>query len=196
MLRPHIIVAGFARCGTTLTMHMLHAAGVACIGETPGFEVREISGMAVSRDFLFARFGHAFKLLDPHILTLPAGMPRTPVIWLDRNPVQQARSQAKFAHMVGGMPMANRDHLRRWAAGLKEDRPRALRRFAGWPVLTLQFEGLIEAPRNSAALIARFLNPWWHGLDHEAMAAKVLPRSTDCQPGVDIEMRLSEEAGA
>jgi hypothetical protein len=191
--RPHLIVSGLARCGTTLTMTMLHAAGVPCIGNRPDFEVEEIDHLHVDPEYLAQFPGHAFKLLDPLFTPLPAGMPPTPVIWLDRDPKQQARSQAKFIHLNMGLPMASRAHLRKWAAGLRRDRGPSLARFKGWPILIMRFENLIEDHIQSAAIIADFLRPWWQ-VDPVKMELEVLPRSAECAPDIEIELRLSRMA--
>jgi hypothetical protein len=41
-MKPYVIVAGFGRCGSSLTMTMLHAAGIPCIGTPPDFEVNQM----------------------------------------------------------------------------------------------------------------------------------------------------------
>lgn len=194
-LRPHIIVAGLARCGTTLTMHMLHAAGIPCIGKRPGFEVEQTDHRTVDPAFLARHPGHAFKLLDPHHCPLPAGLPGV-LIWLDRNPVEQAKSQAKFAHLMLGVRPANRAILRRWSAALRVDRARALAPFADWPTLILDFERIILRPQITAERIARHLEPWWPDLDIRGMAQQVRPRSPACAPGLEIELALTAEADA
>lgn len=192
--RPHIIVGGLARCGTTLMMHMLHAGGIPCIGTKPDFEVEEVNHRQVDPAFLARHPGHALKLLDPHETPLPVGT-RAVLIWLDRDPDQQARSQAKFVRMtMSGIPMPNRSTLRRWAAGLRGDRAKALARFPGWPRLELKFEAIITGPETTAHQIAGFLCQWWPDLDVERMAAQVRPRPTDCAPDLAIELALSEEA--
>lgn len=190
--KPHIIVGGLARCGTTLMMHMLHAGGVSCIGAKPAFEVDEINHRAVNLDFLARHPGHAFKLLDPHMTALPDGLDAV-VIWLDRDVDEQARSQAKFVQMLAGAPRPNRAQMRRWAAGLRADRPAALACLSRWPGLVMRFEDLIEAPQVSALQVAVFLAPYWR-LNAGAMAAQVRPRPSTCAPDMAIELSLSAEA--
>jgi hypothetical protein len=128
VLREHaahsIAVGGLARCGTTLMMHMLHAGGIPCMGSKPDFEVDEFNNRPVKAAFLERHSGHAFKLLDPHRTPLPHGF-RGVLVWLDRDPAQQAKSQAKFVHLMTGAPMANRAQLREWAStfGVTAGRP-------------------------------------------------------------------------
>jgi hypothetical protein len=191
MSNPWIAVAGLARCGTTLTMNMLHAAGIPCIGCAPAFEVAEINHRAVSRDFLNRYPGHAFKHLDPHLAPLPRELPLL-VIWLDRDPKEQAKSQAKFVTVLMGLPTPTRAHIRRMAQGLKRERPVALAQYNGCPRLVLQFEEVLKEPRTAALQIAAFLRAYWGLLDIDRMAAQVRSRTPECQPGLDIELAMLE----
>lgn len=186
---PYIVVAGLGRCGTSLLMQMLDAGGIPCIGPYPAFEPEALrTSRAIDPAFLARYPGHAFKLLDPHRTPLPP-IPGV-LIWLDRELREQARSQAKFATLMMGVPMANRVHLRRWASGLRADRERGLAPFEGWPRLVLRFEDIIRRPDDAALLIAARLRPWFNNINEAAMAAQVRPRSTDCAPGLDLELSL------
>ena len=40
---PALLVAGLGRCGTSLMMQMLAAAGLPCVGEFPAYEVPELN---------------------------------------------------------------------------------------------------------------------------------------------------------
>lgn len=191
----HIAVCGLGRCGSTLLMHMLHAAGIPCIGGKPAFEHDQFRRKLVDREFLAAHPGHAFKLLDPHLVKLPAGITVGKAIWLDRDVEQQARSQAKFVHLLEGVPLPNRAQLRHWKANLRGDREKALRALP-WLKLFLSFESLIEAPTATAAKLAAALHPVVGELDAGKMAAVVHRRSTACAEGLDIESILLAEAEA
>lgn len=189
--KPHIIVAGLARCGTSLTMQMLHAAGVSCIGDFPGFESPELSHRAVDPSFLARYPGHALKLLDPHLVRWPRQVPGI-AIWLDRDSIEQARSQAKLVHLLMGRPSASRHDIRRIAASLRRERPLALAILSGMPTLHLSFERLLGNSREAAGLIADHIAPAWPGLDIEAMARVVKARSPLCARGLEIELSLVE----
>lgn len=167
---PYVVVAGLARCGTSLTMQMLHAGGIPCIGAYPDFEVDEVNHRAVDPAFLAQHPGHAFKVLNPQETPLPT-LPAAVLIWLDRDPEQQARSQAKFAHLTMGVPVPNRAHLRRWESGLRRDRGPALAQFGGWLKLLLNFEDIIAQPLRASYQIAARLSPWWPDIDFQRMAA-------------------------
>lgn len=200
MNAPIVLIAGLGRCGTTLTMHMLAAGGMACVGEAPGYEPRELLGLR--REWIDAQAGRAMKMIDPHAFGFPPptqGSPSVRTIWLDRNPVEQARSQAKFAHMVGGLPMPNRDHMRRWTRGLPTDRRAALKALkvaSAAPGLMMDFEALLGLPVTAAAAIAEFLAPDFPNLDVGAMAAVVRDRPTSCAPDLAIELDLIAKAEA
>jgi hypothetical protein len=194
--RPNIVVAGLARCGTSVTMQMLHAGGVPCIGEWPAFEVGDVNGAPVDPAFMARYPGHALKVLDPHRTKLPPLASGGVLIWLDRDPVEQARSQAKFVHLMTGVPVPNRAHMRSWTAGLRSDRVPALAQFGGWPKLLLDFEQIVTDPRRAARSIATRLEPWWPNLDAERMADQVRPRPPACAPDLAMELRLVAEAGA
>lgn len=189
---PVLFVSGLARCGTSLTMQMLSAAGIPCAGDFPGFEVDAVNHRDISPAFMVAHRGQAVKWLNPH-LTSPGVDPVFFVtLWLDRNPVEQARSQAKFVHLLMGAPYPDRRHLRRWASGLRRDRAIALGFIGifGWPKLMLDFEALVGKPRETAARIAAWLEPWFGPLDVDRMAAAVRPRESRCEPGLAIEAAL------
>lgn len=192
MTKPHIIVAGLGRCGTTLMMHMLRAAGIPCIGEPPAFEVDETNHRKVSDAFLSRHPGHALKLLDPHLTPLP--LASAPTIWLDRDAKEQAKSQAKMATIIMGLPTPSRLHMRRWCSGLRSDRSIALAALPPGPRLRIAFEGLINAPSCAAHSVAAFLAPWWPELDAAKMAAVVKPRSAACASDLSIELALVDEA--
>jgi hypothetical protein len=196
MNTKHVAIAGLGRCGTTLVMHMLHAAGVPCIGTKPGFEVKELARSLIDRDLFDQHPGHAFKWLDPHHAHLPATVEIGLVIWLNREPGEQARSQAKFANQLGGRPFLNRAGLRALRRQLLTERVQALNALSAWPKVFFQFESILAAPVPTAEKIATALEPFYGGLDPRLMAAKVRQRSPLCAPDFSIELELSDEAKA
>ena len=133
------------------------------------------------------------KVLDPHRQPLPRSAPAA-IIWLDRAPREQARSIAKFGHLVGGMPAADRRMLRAFEAGLVRDRALALRAVPK-PLLALRFEEVLIRPHAAAHRMAAALAPWWPGLRTEAMARVVIPRPPECLPGL-LELTLLARAEA
>jgi len=184
-MRPYVIAAGLGRCGSSMTMQMLAAGGMACIGTAPDYEVREIAFGRVPLPYLVARQEHAFKLVTPNVIKLPPL--NAVVLWLDRDEKEQARSQAKFLAMTLGKPMPNREQLRHWARGLRQSRALARGRLSRFPMLTLRFEQTVRHPRQAAAEIAEFLLGAGYVVDAARMAAVVIDRDPGCAGGLEIE---------
>ncbi len=191
-----ILVCGFGRCGSSLTMQMLSAGGLGVAGEAPSFEPDELRPRAEMRNridatWLDAQRGRAVKLLDPQRYILPPGNYRA--IWLSRDAIEQARSQAKFAYMLLGLPRS-RGQVRALARSYRSDRPRAIAtlRVAGAEIFEVAFEALVgSGRRETARALAEFIGA---DLDIDRMAAAVLPRGLECQPGLDIELALIRRA--
>lgn len=195
---PVIVVSGLGRCGSSLVMQMLHAGGMACIGDAPDFEDSVNTGGHVDDQWLAMQAGRAVKILDPH--RVGGGSPKTHrlVIWLDRDVDEQAKSHSKFLHHMAGMPLFNREQRRLCANSLKRDRARALVQFKGQPILLMPFEMLIGKPLEAAGLIVDHLRVdqlrFRHPLDIAAMAAVVVPRTIECMPDLSIEESLVRKA--
>ena len=95
MSLPITVVAGFGRCGSSLVMQMLAAGGMRTpYSSFPSYEIPH--GIKVLMGELY---GGAVKILDPHVHQPPKGHVYR-FIWLDRDPVQQAKSMAKFWKVV------------------------------------------------------------------------------------------------
>lgn len=188
-----ILVAGFGRCGSTLVMHMLDRAGVPTIGRAPDYELRPIQN-AADCDWLATLGGHAVKLLTPAYRTValrpnPIGVYRS--IWLDRDPVEQARSQIKLIALSDPTLALDRSAARAMAQSLRRDRRRARAKLrAAGPMLSIRFEQLLTDPSGVARLIASHVARG----DPDEMAAAVLPRGPECQPDMRIESWLRATA--
>jgi hypothetical protein len=181
--KPSIIVSGLGRCGSSLVMQMLQAAGVPCVGHYPAFEEPESHPTSMTADWLEARRGEAFKILDPQLSNIHLNRLHAVVIFLQRDAGQQAASMAKFGRMVMGLH-SDRRHIRRLADSFRRDLPLARDKYAGLPMLVLSFERLIVEPRFAAAAMAELLTT--HGFTFNADAAVnvVRMRSPDCYPGL------------
>lgn len=194
---PALLVAGLGRCGTSLLMQMLAGAGLPCVGEFPAYEVPELDHREPPLAWLEAQRGKAMKVLNPHLTTIPPEF-EAPVIWLDRNLRDQAKSQAKFACAMMGADPVSGVHLTRWTKGLRQERRQALLALAGRPRLILRFELLIHDPSMASRQIAAFLWPWWPGLRPERLASAARPRPSGaaCAPDLAMELALVAEAEA
>lgn len=184
MTRPVILVEGFGRCGTTMMMRMLDVGGIPCIGSHPGYEDdRAIIDDRPARDAFYRTLsGVAIKALDPHRWALPADL-NAVVIWLDRDPIQQAKSAVKLmSYMMPGMVRMDRAAVRKLAKSYGIDRPRARR--AGLvdtkPSLIVRFEHVLRDPKWVARLAGNFLQDWFPNFDAAAAAGVVHRRSPEC----------------
>jgi hypothetical protein len=179
-----VAVCGFGRCGSTMLMSMLVAGGcppgnarqIPYEGDPAALEGRDLTGTCV-------KLLHGSRMGE-----VPAGTPRWRFVWMDRDVDQQAKSMIKFLGMMapvtGVTPRPNSE--RRIARAFAEDRPYllgALRRVG--PVLVLDYERVLTAPRKTAKLLRRDV---WPGLDVDAAAAVVHRRDGRCVPDLAFEL--------
>jgi hypothetical protein len=185
--KPITIVAGFGRCGSSLVMQMLAAGGMPTpYSSFPSYEIVDKTKILIP-----TLYGGAVKVLDPHINRPPMG-PEYRWIWLDRDPMEQARSMAKFwkAAMMDAptglpeMPEFGPDQIDKLAQAFKRDRPRAygvmLKYTQTSGILKLKFEAILHDPAWAAHLLKGFCPG--SVLDENAMAAQVIPRGPECLP--------------
>lgn len=182
MVAQTIVVAGFGRCGSSLMMQMLQAAGVPCVGTFPDFEVPEVAHL-VTPEFIAACAGKAVKVLDPQRVGLPGDVR---VIWMDRDVREQAKSHAKFVSLTVARHYS-RDQRRALERQLVADRARVMRQLAGRPLLAVQFERLLEQPGPLLLDIERFLD---RDLNTDNAARRVIRRPPACMPDLRIEQIL------
>lgn len=181
--RPIIVVSGFGRCGSSLVMQMLAAGGVPCLGDYPAFESRAM-----------AKSGEAIKILDPHRAnpTPYAIPPGACVIWLDRDPSEQADSLVKFTRILMGFSY-NREQRRALVRQLRADREQAMRAIGTRPKMIVPFESLLSTPAAWAKSIGAFVG--LDGFDIIAAAGQVRLRSPKCASGLDMELDLMGSRG-
>ena len=179
---PTVIVTGFARCGTTMMMRMLHNAGLPVIADSfASFEANTFSHPNATIDWSqFA--GHAIKVLDPHRWTFPATA-NIRFLFMRRDPRQQAKSQAKLLADSG--IQTTRQHRKAIEASLRRDYNGVYLRH---PTLYVDFERVLRQPVHEAFLIAQFLD--LPELNPVTMAAVVEARKPDCLPTLDYELQL------
>jgi hypothetical protein len=113
-------------------------------------------------------------------------------IWLYRDPVQQAKSMAKFwkaamvddAPQLPPMPEFTEDQIVKLAEAFKRDRPRAnavmLKYTQAHGILKLKFEAILHDPAWAAHLLKGFCGGPM--LDEKAMSAQVRSRGPECLP--------------
>lgn len=194
MADPIIIVAGLGRCGSSLVMQMLSAAGVPTIGTYPAFEDNvnlRLPDLDAQREVAMRAPGHAMKLIDPHLHAPPVGYEyRT--IFLTRHPVEQAKSMLK---LVG--ERNNRNARRAMETIVRRDTAiarDAVTRIGTGQFYNMPFEHLIHDTLGAAAGIAHYLHRWGKApLDVEAMAKCVRRRPATCLPYM-LELELLSHA--
>ena len=199
-MKPVVIVAGLPRCGSSLTMQMLAAAGIPCDGDYPGFE-GEACHKALHNQFgpwVERMRGKAFKFLDPHhsagfVAWLPVG---SIVFYLRRDPAQQAISQINMALMqMGGV--SNRNLRRRYEAQIPKDNKRSIQLFGmtGANIHEISFEALLSRPEPIVGGICGRLAPHFGDLDPFKMLACIQQRSPEATGNMKLEMELIRRSG-
>jgi hypothetical protein len=181
-----LFVAGLGRCGTTMVMQMLHAAGTPCAGTPPAFEDIPVSPSRVDHPWLALQRGRVVKWIDPTVTRIKGH--KGGVIFLSRDPMEQAKSQAKLLGVC-----LDRSARRGMANLIQRDTIRARRivtaELGSHYVLLLRFEKVLAAPLAAACQIARACDaldlPFG---DERAAAAVVLDRPAACAPDLAVEM--------
>lgn len=193
MMGPVIVVAGLGRCGTSLVMQMLAAAGVSTIGTYPDFEDSlnmRLPDLDAQREFWERCPGHAVKLIDPHLRQPPIGLDYR-CIFLTRHPREQAKSMIKMAAMAAEAPLSSDRRARRAMEGrIRRDTSRArlaIERMGGGRYLQLSFEEIIHDSLMAASRIALWVGV--RGIEAERMARCVRRRTATCLPYM-MEMEL------
>ncbi|MEL6411973.1 MAG: hypothetical protein AAFQ38_16400 [Pseudomonadota bacterium] len=189
---PIGIVSGFGRCGTTLVMNMLKAGGIHVMGPAPAFEPPQLGIDSFDLDWVLRHEGAVMKYIDPTLERLPQ-KPLGPVIWLDSDPMEQAKSQAKMLSILSGVTI-NRQDLRRIKASFVRDRPKALRIISGFGNVTrISFEDILENPGRAAITLAGTFKGLGD-LDTFRAASVVLRREATAMPDLAIESHLIQLA--
>jgi hypothetical protein len=185
-------VCGFGRCGSTMAMAMLAAGGIPlAAGSNPrSGELDDLDGLSAVE-----LAGRAVKLLDL-VVRQPLPPANWRLIWLDRDPVQQAKSTVKFLRGIAGVDL-RADAVDQLAASYMSDRPDALRRLrATGPVLVLEYERVLAQPKRAARRLALHVagvddltavRPSGLWFDVRAAAAVVHRRDGSCRPDLAFE---------
>jgi hypothetical protein len=186
-----VVVAGCSRCGSSLMMEILEAGGLAphCDNRT-SYEAGDIMDAAIdgNGDILRRLSGKCVKVLDPKRLTLP-DVPMA-WIWLNRDPVQQAASQAKFMSALFGIPSPRGSSLADSVAKDNREGPEMLAARPTFRLLRVNFEELVTEPRRAVEAVAAFLEIPHTRLDR--MVACVTVREPACAPDLAMELRRME----
>lgn len=161
------IVSGFFRCGSSLTMQMLDAAGLRCAGVYPAFEVEDPVAAIEGGEF------DAVKWLDPE---RPFPRAECRAIWIDRDDKQQAASARKFLAAIGGDVDAGR--LRKTIRAHRARSVALVRRAAKFRLVVWRFECIVADPLAHARELAAFVGCG----DPYTMAKVAVSRGPECLP--------------
>lgn len=187
-----IVVLGQGRTGTSVTMQMLNAAGLNCLGGWPAFEA---DGFVMPPfDLESLRQRTAVKILYMgKTFTLPKA---AQVIITIRDTDACIRSDRKFRQAMFGQlpgdlwphePISETERL------LWHQYQAAVMAIGGRRRhLILPFEGTIEKPEHAAQVVSDFI-----GMGEPArMASVVRERTADCYPGLlEAELLVAEPVG-
>jgi hypothetical protein len=202
MTAPTIGVAGFGRCGSTMAMAMLRAGGIPAVDGSDPDSGELLDGIEALAGVELA--GRAVKILD---LAGRVPLPRADwrFIWLDRDPVQQARSVAKFVEWStdGAIDLYAEDQdLKNLIRSYDLDRPRVLGELKRYgPVLVLQYERVLAQPKRASRALARFVagldgltvaHPTVLRFDVRAAAGVVHARDGRCRPDCAVEQAIED----
>jgi hypothetical protein len=182
-------VAGFGRCGTSLVMAMLAAGGLQTVGAAPLFEHPQYIARRTDFRFLRRQNGKVIKWVDPIATIIPHDVVG-PVLWLDRDMIEQAKSQIKCANAFGENWPIDAAMIAEVEGQIHTKRNTALARAATvGPVTILTFEELLFDPVGSAKTLREVFQTF-SNLDIEAASSVVRSRSPQCAAG--MEMTRSE----
>lgn len=181
-----ILVIGDARSGTSLTMQMLNAGGIPCIGRYPSFEIYGYGETPYNE----IPPQTAVKVLDLAGKQPPPGSHR--IIICSRDFTQQAKSQVKVSELVSGrkLPGAYVKHLegilphvyariRYWADQSREK--------YGSRVLELRFEDTLKNPLAAAQALRDMVDP----LPFNCVEAAIQVQDRTGSSRVDMALELA-----
>ncbi len=184
----NVFVAGLGRCGTTLVMTMLDRGGFPVGDMPPAYETcTPMRAGSVRPEALTPFHGIAVKWIDPTVSLVPAGT-KAITVWLDRDPVEQARSQLKLMGQ-----RATRRQIRALASSLHRDTGKChgIVRALG-PCLFTSFERILSSPSAEALRMQQFLGDMV--FDPARAADAVRPRSPACASDLAMEFDLMSAA--
>jgi len=187
------IVTGLGRCGTSLTMQMLAAAGMPVTGPWPSYEL-EAANEQFNAEWVRQQKGAAVKILDLHRTNRALIHANYRFIFCVREHTEQAKSIIKLASTLEGMDFT-REQRYACVKDLMVDQRRALARAKQFGrVMCVQFEALLTRPRHEALRIAQFVGLPTGGYTVNAMVDCILPRGKKCMPDLSIENELSKRS--
>lgn len=183
-MKELIVVCGLARCGTSLTMKMLHHGGIepVCDPESLGYgyEYNVVTFLPHATQWLDSAAGKVVKILDPHRLVLPDDRAYA-FILLTRDFREQAKSHVKFVKALG--VDVTPDARAKIEKSLRRDLPLVRKRLGSYSesrLFAISFEDVLADPLGAARGLDDFLQR--PDFDMLKAAQCVLRRSPKCLP--------------
>jgi hypothetical protein len=177
-----VLVVGCVRSGLSLTMQMLDAGGFPCVGKYPAYEKYDLKKI----NWKECR-GKAVKVVDTYKQFPPVGYSYK-IIYLQRDPIQQALSFNKFLREIVGQPELPLQLVQDSFAQSYGLINQWFNRSKGVKGI-VKFEDILSKPQIVARRLARIVG---QKLDTSAMAKSVVDRSAKCYPGF-LEMSLIDK---
>lgn len=182
-----ILVTGLGRCGSSLVMQMLNAAGIETTGEKPFYEAQQAKLSAFNADWVADQNGKAVKVLGLNHCKLNKADYK--IIYCLRDHKIQAKSQKKFYEQIHHRTPKTQILTARIRKESKLCLAAAKR--AG-PVLSLRFEDFQDNPIRCIADMCKFLN-----LDPEKVSIPmyncIIRRDKGCMPDMRVEEMLKND---
>ena len=189
-MKEVIVISGFGRCGSSLTMQMLKATGLEVLGRPPGYELQECNPSTFNAKWIAQQYGKVLKVLIPRECGLIKS--KYKFIWVHRDHFECAKSIAKFQYYLNPTikEVTGKDIMRMYEKNIKEE-PEQLNYLTNLgSVCIIRFEDLIMIPNTVAENIAEYLEM---DLDIKKMVSVVLFRDIKCQNDLNIEIKLMQE---
>ena len=185
---PVLFITGLGRCGTTMMMQMLRAAGVPCAGSPPAFEDIPVLPSGVDHEWLANQAGKAVKWIDPTVTRVRHQ--NGAAIFLSRDPAEQARSQIK---MIGAA--SDRATRRRMEKSIRRDTRRAhaivTNMFGAHFVRPIHYDKVLRTPLHAASEVAALCDTLGIPFGEIADAANVVhSRTPACRPDLSAEIKM------
>lgn len=193
-----VIVTGMSRCGSSMTMKMLHAGGMPVVCDNfVSYELNDGRKCRVRRKYAMPPIepghwlgdcqGKAVKVLDPHVFQVPPGFSYD-FVFCTRDANEQATSMVKFLKAMG-IAKGTLQEIYRLRSSLLEEEPIIVPwlkdTYPTCRLMVMSFEQTLRDPNAQAER----LNTFFGGqMDAVAMAAVVHRRDFKCLPNLDHEL--------
>jgi len=189
-----LLVSGLGRCGSSLTLQMLEAGGFPCVGQYPAYEPEKLNPSKFDAKWFMSNNGKAIKFIMPEMYDYKFPASYSPkAIWIDRDPLEQARSSLKLMRVTVGFEAPDEacEEMASQYDYFKKNSIAALYRITS-KVLFYKFEDILNDPAGYSKSLAN-----WVGVDLsiDDMVNQVIKRDYKSTPDMSIELELIRNRG-